>query len=82
MCGKPIYIYIFKLLQGLFCSSAHRTLLVPPALTRVLFLERIIWRPDPPAAHECGFFFIRPHLYQHQSLTIVINSELRTVFSL
>ena len=35
-----------------------------------------------PTAHECGFFFLWPHLYQHQTLTIVINSELWIGFSL
>lgn len=80
VCGTDTYI--LKLRQGLFCPSAHRTPLVPPALTRVRFLELILQRPGPPTAHECGFLFLRPRLYQHQSLTIVIHSESWTGFSL
>lgn len=79
-CGKYIYLYL-NYCKGSFVP-VHRTLLVPLALAYVMFLELIISRPDPQTAMNVAFSSPGPHLYQHQTLPIVINSELCTGFSL
>lgn len=66
---------------GALFSLVQTPVLVPPALVCA------VPHTDPlearyPKAHEYGLFFIWPPSYQRQSLTIVIDSELQTGFSL
>lgn len=68
MCGKYI---LLNYCESYFAPSREKSACV----MCIMFLKLIVQRPDTQAAHEYGFFSIGPHLYQHQSLTLLLTQN-------